>query len=325
MKASPFPALGAFVIDKPADLSSSQVVTRLKWALIHRNLASKTLKIGHGGTLDPFATGVLVVLFGEATKLADCYLHSKKTYTGTIRLGIETDSGDLTGEKTNELPVPDLSLPQWQPLAEEFVAGPYFQTPPMHSAKKRDGVALYELARKGVEIEREAIQKTIHSFTLSNTTPNSLSFEVTCESGTYVRVLASDLAKKAGTVAHLASLRRTASSDRNIMESLPLDQTIDVIEKHHESLPNLIPLDRLATHVPEIKTDSIRASRIRAGRMDAIQEFLDQAEGLSLKGRYLLIRDHSSLIGLLERADENQPYRLQRVFNPQSPGTENTR
>ncbi|MBU6153747.1 MAG: tRNA pseudouridine(55) synthase TruB [Bdellovibrionales bacterium] len=320
MKASPFPASGAFVIDKPEGLSSSQAVTRLKWALINHKIAGKSLKIGHGGTLDPFATGVLVVLFGEATKLADCYLHSKKTYTGTIRLGITTDSGDLTGEKTAERPVPPLSLAQWQQLANQFVDEPYFQTPPMHSAKKKDGVALYELARRGVEIEREPIRKTIHSFTLSNLHPDTIAFEVTCESGTYVRVLAYDLAKSAGTLAHLTTLRRTASSDRSIAESLPLDQTIEALEKHPESLPNLIPLEQLATHVPEIKIDSLRASRIRAGRVEAIQEFLEHPNRPGLEGRYVLIRDDSSLIALLERPAPQGPSRLQRVFNPQKPG-----
>jgi tRNA pseudouridine55 synthase len=317
MKASPFPASGAFVIDKPEGLSSSQVVTRLKWAMINGKFSEKSLKIGHGGTLDPFATGVLVVLFGEATKLADCYLHSKKIYTGTIRLGIETDSGDLTGEKTKELPVPDLSLSQWQTLAEGFVAGPYLQTPPMHSAKKKDGVALYELARKGVEIHREAIQKEIHSFTLSNPKPDSLEFEVSCESGTYVRVLACDLAKRAATLAHLTSLRRTASSDRSIRESLPLEDVLrSLAAGPSATLPsNFIPLDRLASHVPELRILPEISARIRQGQMGTIDGVLHQAAALDVMGRYLLVRDEFSLVSLLERVSMDQKYRLQRVFN----------
>jgi tRNA pseudouridine55 synthase len=321
MKTSPFPSSGAFVIDKPEGLSSSQVVTRLKWGMINGKFAGKSLKIGHGGTLDPFATGVLVILFGEATKLADCYLHSKKTYTGTIRLGAATDSGDLTGEKTGEKKIPELSLAGWQALAEGFVAGPYLQTPPMHSAKKKDGVALYELARKGVEIEREAIQKEIYSFTLSHPESDSLEFEVSCESGTYVRVLAEDLAKGAGTLAHLISLRRTRSSDRSIRESLPLEEALRSLAAGPDSgIPsNFIPLHSLATHVPELRIQSGISDRIRQGQMAAIDGVLDQAAELGAKGRYLLVRDGVSLVALLERISSHQQYRLQRVFNPPDP------
>jgi tRNA pseudouridine55 synthase len=321
MKTSPFPSSGAFVIDKPEGLSSSQVVTRLKWAMINGKFAEKSLKIGHGGTLDPFATGVLVVLFGEATKLADCYLHSKKTYTGTIRLGTATDSGDLTGEKTGEKQIPELSLAGWQALAEGFVAGPYLQTPPMHSAKKMDGVALYELARRGVEIEREAIRKEIHSFTLSNLTPDSLEFEVSCESGTYVRVLACDLAKAAGTLAHLTSLRRTGSSDRNIRESLPLEETLRGLAPgpDSEAPSNFIPLRDLATHVPELGIQPGDSARIRQGQMAAIDGILNQAAEFGAKGRYLLVRDGGAPVALLERGLSDQGYRLQRVFNSPDP------
>lgn len=321
MKISPFPSSGAFVIDKPEGLSSSQVVTRLKWGMINGRFAGKSLKIGHGGTLDPFATGVLVVLFGEATKLADCYLHSKKTYTGTIRLGTATDSGDLTGETTGKQQVPELSLAGWQALAEGFVAGPYLQIPPMHSAKKKDGVALYELARKGVEIEREAIQKEIHSFTLSHPESDSLEFEVSCESGTYVRVLAEDLAKGAGTLAHLISLRRTRSSDRSIRESLPLEEALRSLAEGPDSgIPsNFIPLHSLATHVPELRIQSGISDRIRQGQMAAIDGILDQAAELGAKERYLLVRDGVSLVALLERVSSHQQYRLQRVFNPPDP------
>ncbi len=321
MKISPFPSSGAFVIDKPEGLSSSQVVTRLKWGMINGKFAGKSLKIGHGGTLDPFATGVLVVLFGEATKLADCYLHSKKTYTGTIRLGTATDSGDLTGETTGKQQVPELSLAGWQALAEGFVAGPYLQIPPMHSAKKKDGVALYELARKGVEIEREAIQKEIHSFTLSHPESDSLEFEVSCESGTYVRVLAEDLAKGAGTLAHLISLRRTRSSDRSIRESLPLEEALRSLAEGPDSgIPsNFIPLHSLATHVPELRIQSGISDRIRQGQMAAIDGILDQAAELGAKERYLLVRDGVSLVALLERVSSHQQYRLQRVFNPPDP------
>jgi tRNA pseudouridine55 synthase len=309
------------VIDKPIDASSSDVVTKLKWAFLRSGAAGKPFRIGHGGTLDPFATGVLVVLFGEGTKLADCYLHSKKTYTGTIRLGVETDSGDLTGTETSRSPIPALSLSDWQALAQEFVTGPYLQIPPMHSAKKRDGVALYELARKGEVIEREAILKKIESFTLSappdSRTPlGELAFEVACESGTYVRVIASDLAKKAGTLGHLTVLRRTASSDRRIEECASLSETVSAIESGSpvSALPNFVSLDRIASHVPSIGASEAEARAIRQGLLRVIEDLKLRATRAELSGRYAMVRGTHGPVALLERAAAGDEYRLQRVF-----------
>jgi tRNA pseudouridine55 synthase len=314
---------GALIIDKPEGLSSSDGVTRLKWALIHSKLAQKGFKIGHGGTLDPFATGVLVVLIGEATKLADCYLHSKKTYTGTIRLGISTDSGDPTGVPSPEVAIPELENSSWQELAHEFVRGPYFQVPPMHSAKKRDGVALYELARKGQTLEREAILKKIYSFNVTKDSPPSLSellFEVSCESGTYVRVIAEDLAKKAGTLGHLTALRRTRSSDRSLDEALPLQECLDRISGTGtlNTLPNFIPLKNLATHIPSLEISPNDSSAIRTGQSRVIDSFKTLALQAEHPGRYLLLKDEFSWVALFERPTPQEGYRLQRVLNPPS-------
>ena len=309
---------GAIVIDKPEGLSSSDGVTRLKRALIQSGAAEKGFKIGHGGTLDPFATGVLIVLLGEGTKLADCYLHSKKTYTGTLKLGVATDSGDLTGVPGDPVPVPSLELPEWQGLADTFVSDSYWQVPPMHSAKKRDGVALYELARRGETIEREAILKKIESFRVSaGRTLQELDFETTCESGTYVRVLAEDLAKKAGTLAHLTRLRRTRSSDRNIEESLPLQETLDRITKGGvDSLPNRIPLESLASHVPSLSILPDEAISIRQGLARVIDPLKARADSARTEGRYLILRQKTAPVALLERPDPTIPFRLQRVFTP---------
>jgi len=307
---------GAWVIDKPTDLSSSQVVTQLKWGMINGKFAEKSIKIGHGGTLDPFATGVLLILFGDATKLADCYLHSKKIYTGVIKLGVATDSADLTGSATELSPIPELTLREWQHHADRFVNEPYLQTPPMHSAKKQNGVALYELARKGIEVAREAIPKKIHAYTLSDPTPDTLTFEVSCESGTYVRVLAEDLAKRAGTRAHLIALRRTASSDRSISEALSLEATLLNLKSSGplSSFSNFIPMDQLATHVPGFSILSTQSLKIRQGQSRAIEPLIEEATRRDFSGRYLLIRDEHSLVALLERTPESPHYRLQRVF-----------
>jgi tRNA pseudouridine55 synthase len=308
---------GALLIDKPLQLTSSDVVTRLKWALINHGYAIKGFRIGHGGTLDPFATGVLAILFGEATKLADCYLHSVKAYSGLIQLGTSTETGDHTGAIKAQLPVPPLDLSQWQSLADQFVLTPYFQTPPMYSAKKKDGKALYELARQGIEIEREPILKKIDSFRLGEAAEKCLSFQVTCESGTYVRVLAEDLADHAHTVSHLLELRRTRSSDLLLENCSTLDETLQLLESGAELklLKNFTPLSRLASHLPSIAVIDAEAAQIKQGQHRSIAQILSRASGENTSSRYLLVKLKGTPLALLERANLESPFRLQRVFN----------
>jgi tRNA pseudouridine55 synthase len=315
------PVSGALVIDKPVGESSSRIVTRMKWALIHARIASKSIKIGHGGTLDPFASGVLVVLIGEATKLSDCYLHSRKTYTGRIRLGVQTDSGDPTGTEIARAEIPPLTREQWQTLADRFVQEPYFQTPPMHSAKKREGVALYELARKGISVEREPLLKKIERLEIEPDPSASapfelLSFETICESGTYVRVLAEDLARSAGTLAHLATLRRVRSSDRHLGEALPPDAVEQKLKEGIllQDLPAFVPLQALASHVPSLSVSPAAADAFRTGLTGPISAALKTADAAALSGRYCLLRKEGAPVALLERPGPAFPFRLQRVL-----------
>lgn len=318
MSASALPALsGALVIDKPEGLTSQQCVSRIKHTLINEGLAEKGFKIGHGGTLDPFATGVLIVLIGEATKLADCYLHSHKAYSGIIALGTSTSTGDLTGETKESAEIPPIDEKMWNMLASEFINGPYEQVPPMYSAKKVDGEALYELARRGEEIERKPILKKIESFKVKYASTTELSFEVACESGTYVRVLAEDLAIKAGTRAHLKTLRRTRSSDATINCSMGLEQTGSWItnEKDFTKLPNYVPLARVATHISSIRFQPNECESVRRGVNRVIEEItavLSKEHG----GRdYLIARDIKGTPVALFENRERKGFRLQRVFN----------
>jgi tRNA pseudouridine55 synthase len=308
---------GAILIDKPEGMTSSDVVTKLKWAFVNHGYAPKGFKIGHGGTLDPFATGVLAVFFGEATKLADAYLHSVKAYSGKISLGSRTDTGDLTGEVVETLPVPAQSLADWQQLANVFTRGDYFQTPPMYSAKKVGGKALHQLARQGIEIEREAILKRIESFVLCDLGADRLNFETTCESGTYVRVLAEDLAKLAGTAAHLVTLRRIRSSDLQIDNCASLTETLTSIESKAplESLKGHVRLESLGSHLPKLPVPNHAAVAIRNGTQAEIQRTLNAANGLNSISRYVLAESDGTLVALLERSNESTPFRLQRVFN----------
>ncbi len=317
---APKPALsGALIVEKPEGLSSAQVVSQLKHALIQSGYTDKKIRIGHGGTLDPFATGVLIILFGEATKLADPYLHSIKTYTGIIQLGVKMDTADHTGTVLQTKPIPSITTKEWQALADTFVQQEYWQTPPMYSAKKKDGIALYALARQGKEIQREAIQKKISKFFVE-LRENTLSFQVECESGTYVRTIAEDLAEKGHTLAHLKVLRRTKSSDCGDTESLSLEAIKTALAQKVplETLRAYRALNSLATHLPSLSLTEEEAQDILHGKLKTIAALCERASGKwsdELHApRYCLVKTSNHLVALLSKTD-GQPYRLQRVIH----------
>jgi tRNA pseudouridine55 synthase len=190
---------GVLIVDKPEGLTSAEVVRRVK--------GRSPMKIGHLGTLDPFATGVLPLCIGEATKIAQFLNSADKRYQGTVRLGAATDSGDRTGSITDTAPVPtvdDLALRR----TEAHFSGHYRQKPPMYSALKHSGVPLYKLARRGIEVERSEREVEITAIRLEGAGAQCLRFDVTCSKGTYIRVLAQDIGCHLGTLAHVESLRR---------------------------------------------------------------------------------------------------------------------
>lgn len=190
---------GILLVDKPEGITSAEVVRRVK-----RRIGTK---VGHLGTLDPFATGLLPLCLGDATKVAQFLNTSGKVYEGTVRLGVATDTGDRTGSVRDEKPVPAVTAAELDRVVEQFT-GPVTQTPPMYSAIKRAGVPLYKLAREGVEVEREPRTVVIDELRLEPRGDERLAFRVACSKGTYVRVLAEDIGRALGTVAHLEELRR---------------------------------------------------------------------------------------------------------------------
>jgi tRNA pseudouridine55 synthase len=230
---------GVLLVDKPKGLTSHDVVYRLR-----RKLGMK--KIGHAGTLDPMATGLLIMLIGKATRISQYLISTDKVYEGEATLGVITDSQDAEGEIMETRPVPELSEAQVKDVMKGFL-GDQYQTPPMHSAIKVDGVKLYHLARKGEEIEREPRFIRIVSFNLTSFAPPKLTFTLHCTKGTYVRTVANDLGQKLGCGAHLSALRRTASGKFNLSDGL----TLEAIEQL--SLPDiekrLIPVYEAAPSV----------------------------------------------------------------------------
>ncbi len=206
---------GVLLVDKPTAHTSHDVVARLRRKLNMR-------KIGHAGTLDPMATGLLIMLIGKATRISQYLISLDKEYEGTIQLGQTTDSQDADGEVVETRPVPPLTEAEARAMMQSFL-GDQYQMPPMYSAIKIDGVPLYKSARKGEEIAREPRFIRVMSFDLTRFAPPQLDFRLRSSKGTYVRTIAHDLGQKLGCGAHLSALRRTATDRFNISQALTLD------------------------------------------------------------------------------------------------------
>jgi tRNA pseudouridine55 synthase len=209
---------GVLLIDKPAGPTSHDIVETLRACL-------RLKKVGHCGTLDPNATGLLVLLLGRATKLSEKLMADDKVYAGWIKFGETTNSYDADGEVTATAPVPPLSLDLLNSAVEPFI-GDVLQTPPMVSATKVGGVPLYKLARKGVEVERKAKLIHVYNFRFDRCEESCAHFLVACTKGTYVRSLAHELGQKLGCGAHLATLRRVTAGKFDVADAIEYEQAI---------------------------------------------------------------------------------------------------
>ncbi len=226
---------GALLVDKPSEWTSHDVVAKIRG---HFRLP----KVGHCGTLDPMATGLLILVLGKATRYSERLMASDKVYEGTMRLGEVTDSYDADGEVVETRPIPPLDLDDLNESASAFV-GDLQQIPPMVSAKKVGGVPLYRLARQGKEIPREPRLVHVYTFRFEDYEDPFGYFRVSCTKGTYVRSLAHDLGQRLGCGAHLTALRRTASGRFDVADALPLQELLALDRKGLEA--RVIPLIRL--------------------------------------------------------------------------------
>jgi tRNA pseudouridine55 synthase len=227
---------GAILIDKPAGPTSHDVVDAIR-----RQFGIK--KVGHCGTLDPNATGLLIIVLGRGTKLSEKLMSDDKVYEGAIKLGETTNSYDADGELVASLPVPPLTLEQLNAAAAEFV-GDLMQTPPMVSAVKKDGVPLYKLARKGMEVPREPRLVHIYTFRFSGYQEPLAQFRLACTKGTYVRSIAHDLGQKLGCGGHLATLRRVTSGKFDVAQAIPLTEVLKLAPRELEK--RVLPFLKLA-------------------------------------------------------------------------------
>lgn len=219
-------AQGATIlVDKPLNWTSFDVVNKLRWNLRQR-LGVKKLKVGHAGTLDPLATGLLVICIGKHTKLIEGLTSDSKTYTGTFLLGKTTPSYDLETEYNADFPTDHITKELLEEVRASFL-GVQQQVPPLFSAKQIDGKRAYELARKGVEMELKSNTIEIFNLAINSERFPEIDFEVTCSKGTYIRSLAHDFGKKLGSGAALIALRRTESGSYNINDSKSVDEWIE--------------------------------------------------------------------------------------------------
>lgn len=296
---------GVLLVDKPAGISSAEVTNRLKKKF-------RFEKIGHGGTLDPFATGLMIVLVGEGTKVARFLLEGDKEYEAVAALGSETDTGDLTGEVVNRGEEVEVRLEEWREHAKAWT-GLIRQTPPAYSAIKVKGRPLYDYARKGEEVEIKEREATIHELEIRSATATELRFRVRCSGGTYVRALAADLAMSAGTCAHLSALRRTGSSAFRVKDALPLDELL-ALE------PSALPvhsLEEALAHLPRVACNATVALKVRQGNL-AIFDVLKSK--IEKPGFFLLVEESEGRSFPIAVCNHHPMMRptcsIERVFDP---------
>jgi tRNA pseudouridine55 synthase len=293
---------GILLIDKSEGPSSAQVVHRVKKLF-------QAKKVGHLGTLDPFASGLLLVAINEGTKIADIFLGAAKSYRGVMVLGVETNSQDATGEVTRERSVPSIGETDLRSLEEKFT-GELQQVPPMFSALKKDGVRLYRLARQGKEIPREPRNIEVEALRIKKIANAELEFEVTCSRGTYVRTLAADMGHVLGCGAYLKTLRRMACGHLKVEQSVMIDALEHQFER--DSIP-LISLRAALNHLRMVDWEGRLLSRLRLGQQHVLAQIGHRREAERLVG----IVDPRGELAAIAEWSEDLPggrWRLFRLF-----------
>jgi tRNA pseudouridine55 synthase len=257
---------GVLVIDKPGGITSFGVVREVRRALQVR-------KVGHTGTLDPMATGVLPLCLGDATKVAQFITEASKAYDATLKLGVTTDTLDAEGRTLQRREVPALTPASIEVALAPF-RGTFLQVPPMFSAVRVEGRRLHELARAGLEVERKARQVTVHELTVRDVTSDSLRLTVRCSKGFFVRVLAAEVGEALGCGAHLGALRRTATGPFSLEDAVPLQA---VLEAPPLARARLLTVDQALQDLPELVLVAAEAERARHG---GVVEVPPEVQGL---------------------------------------------
>jgi tRNA pseudouridine55 synthase len=291
------PVVGVLLLDKPVGLSSNAALQRV------RRLAGR-IKAGHCGSLDPLASGMLPICLGEATRLAGELLVGRKAYRFELRLGERSATGDAEGEIVERCALPVLTTAEIEQVLARF-RGPQFQVPPMYSALKRDGTPLYRLARAGITVAREARAISIDSLTLIGAAGATLELRVLCSKGTYVRVLAEDIARALGSCGRLQGLRR------EYVEPFEADPLVS-LEQLEALSPGAWPLlraDRAVAHLPALRLDAAQTQALSCGQVIALPQ--------AAAGRWRLYDPLGRFLGL--GAGAGGQLRVQRLFSAPLP------
>lgn len=306
---STFHSSGILLVDKPEGPSSAQVVHRVKRILGAR-------KVGHLGTLDPFASGLLPLGVNEGTKIADIFLTAPKSYSGVVALGVETDTQDATGKVLEAIEVPPLGEQEIERLRDAFT-GTLQQIPPMFSALKRSGVRLYRLARRGQSVPRAPREVRIERLRLWQQGTTELGFEVTCSKGTYIRTLAADMGRFLGCGAHLKSLRRYSCGGLTLDRAVAL-AALEELKRTEKKIP-ILSLNEALAHLREIRLEERFLSRLKRGQQEVLV-----AIGLPREGEKMVrvVDSEGRLVALAEWGDAGggKRWRLFRVFSEPATG-----
>jgi tRNA pseudouridine55 synthase len=309
---------GILLVDKCVGETSHSVVKKIRSVFQGEN----RVKVGHAGTLDPFATGLLIVLVGQGTKLSQFIMPGEKVYLATLELGIETDTLDLTGRVVATAGVPDMSLEHVRENAKQFV-GRLRQVPPAYSAVRCQGKRAYQLARKGQRVHLEAREITVYSLQILSLDLPQIAMRIRCSSGTYVRCLASDLGKALGTGGHLRSLRRVRSGPFDVGEALSSEEIGGRV--HGPSLSErVIPMREAIPHMGEILVGAKTAERVRQGCQPVWEELMsgrDEKTGVSadLYDGWIKLVSGGGLVAILQVAagdgGGHGRVKIERVFS----------
>jgi len=288
---------GILVVNKPRGMTSHDVVARVRQLTRHA-----ARRVGHAGTLDPMATGVLLVCLGRATRVAEYLTGSDKTYRAVLRLGVETDTYDAEGQVVAARPV-NVTEAEVQAALCGFV-GEIDQVPPMYSALKRDGKPLYKLARKGIEVEREPRHVRMYEITLRTFEPPDVTMDVRCSSGTYIRSLAHDIGAALGCGAHLIELTRLASGSFSIDEAVKLEDLRGLA-----GLEGLLrPLDAALQDLPAVTLDADQARRVTVGQSISL-------EGVAASASLLRVYDSDgAMLAIMTYDLVSQSWRPKKVL-----------
>ena len=306
MKKTSFNQHGVFIIDKPVGMSSAQVVARVK-----RITGAK--KVGHTGTLDPFATGMMICGINHGTRLARFFLTCDKTYIAGLRLGVETDTMDCTGAIICEAETGPGDLYRendFKALLKSF-EGKQDQLPPVYSALKHNGVPLYKLARQGTPVQKPSREITIYSTALLNFDMPDVTFEVACSTGTYIRTLASDLGKRVGCGGHLISLRRTTSGSFSLNDAITLDELENMVNPGDVLISMTAALPEMPFHLADERLEARISNGMGLGDEDGIDVSCLQGDD----GFFKILNTQDQLIAVVEYDKTTNSYKYCCVFH----------